>query len=59
MEVIVAPDGTAEKVRMLGVVRLSDATILSQVKAWKFAPAMRAGEPVRYRMLLQDPVVAP
>jgi len=59
VEVTVASDGTVEKVRVLGSTRMSDAMVLSHVKAWKFVPALRAGDPVRYRMLLDDPVVAP
>ena len=59
VEVTVGSDGTVEKVRVLGTTRMSDAMVLSHVKAWKFAPALRAGDPVRYRMLLDDPVVAP
>jgi len=59
VEVTVASDGTVEKVRVLGTTRMSDAMVLSHVKAWKFAPALRAGDPVRYRLLLDDPVVAP
>ena len=59
VEVTVASDGSVEKVRVLGATRMSDAMVLSHVKAWKFAPALRAGDPVRYRMLLDDPVVAP
>ena len=59
VEVTVASDGTVEKVRVLGTTHMSDAMVLSHVKAWKFAPALRAGDPVRYRLLLDDPVVAP
>jgi hypothetical protein len=59
VEVTVADDGRVEKVHMLGTPRLSDTTLLSHIKAWKFTPALRAGEPVRYRVLLQDPVTAP
>jgi outer membrane biosynthesis protein TonB len=59
VEVTVASDGTVEKVRVLGTTRMSDAMVLSHVKAWKFAPALRAGDPVRYRLLLDDPVIAP
>jgi len=59
VEVTVASDGTVEKVRVLGATRMSDAGVLSHVKAWQFAPALRAGNPVRYRMLLEDPVMAP
>ena len=59
VEVIVGSDGTVEKVQVLGTTRMSDAMVLSHVKAWKFAPALRAGDPVRYRLLLDDPVVAP
>ena len=59
VEVTISSDGTVEKARVLGTTRMSDAMVLSHVKAWKFAPALRAGDPVRYRMLLDDPVVAP
>jgi hypothetical protein len=57
VEVIVANDGSVEKVQVLGATHMSDAMVLSHVKAWKFAPAMRGGDPVRYRLLLEDPVV--
>jgi outer membrane biosynthesis protein TonB len=57
VEVIVASDGSVEKVQVLGTTHMSDALVLSHVKAWKFAPALRAGDPVRYRMLLEDPVI--
>ena len=57
VEVIVASDGSVEKVQVLGATHMSDAMVLSHVKAWKFAPALRAGDPVRYRMLLEDPVI--
>ena len=59
VEVTVASDGTVEKVRVLGTTHMSDAMVLSHVKAWRFVPALRAGDPVRYRLLLDDPVVAP
>ena len=59
VEVIVGSDGSVEKVQVLGTTHMSDAMVLSHVKAWKFAPALRAGDPVRYRMLLEDPVIAP
>lgn len=59
VEVIVGSNGTVEKVQVLGTTHMSDAMVLSHVKAWKFAPALRAGDPVRYRLLLDDPVVAP
>lgn len=59
VEVIVASDGSVEKVQVLGKTRMSDTQVLSHVKAWKFAPALRAGDPVRYRLLLEDPVMAP
>jgi outer membrane biosynthesis protein TonB len=58
VEVTVAHDGTAEKVRMLSARRFSDAAILSQVKAWRFTPALRDGQPVRYRVVLHDPAEA-
>jgi hypothetical protein len=59
VEVTVASDGSVEKVRMLAAGRLSDMMILSHIKSWRFEPAQRDGEAVRYRILLADPVVAP
>jgi outer membrane biosynthesis protein TonB len=59
VEVTVARDGTVERVRMLSATRLADMMLLSHVKAWRFQPAVRAGEAVRYRVRLDDPVVAP
>jgi hypothetical protein len=59
MEVTVAHDGSVEKVQMLSAARLSDAQLLSHIKSWRFAPAVRDGEPVRYRLLLHDPILAP
>jgi len=59
VEVTVADDGTVEKVHMLGAPRLTDATLLSHIKAWQFTPALRDNQPVRYRLLLRDPIVAP
>ena len=57
VEVTVGSDGSVERVQVLGTTHMSDAMVLSHVKAWKFAPAMRDGDPVRYRLLLEDPVV--
>jgi outer membrane biosynthesis protein TonB len=59
VEVTVASDGSVEKVRMFAVGRLSDMMILSHIKSWRFEPAQRDGEAVRYRILLADPLVAP
>jgi hypothetical protein len=44
---------------MLSATRLADMMLLSHVKSWRFEPAMREGTPVRYRVMLNDPVVAP
>jgi len=59
VEATIASDGTVEKVRVIGTTRMSDAQVLSHVKSWTFEPALRAGEPVRYRVLLDDPITAP
>jgi TonB family protein len=53
LEVLIAPDGNVERIRLLTVPRrMTDAMALSAAKAWKFAPATKDGAPVRYRLLL-------
>jgi hypothetical protein len=50
MELVVAPDGSVESVRLVnGPTRMPDMMLLSGAKAWRFAPATRNGEAVRYR----------
>lgn len=50
MELVIAPDGTVERVRLVnGPQRMPDMMLLSGAKLWKFSPATRNGEAVRYR----------
>ena len=50
MELVIAPDGTVERVRLVnGPTRMPDMMLLSGAKLWKFSPATRNGEAVRYR----------
>lgn len=53
MEVVVAEDGTVARVRLLSVARrMTDMMLLSGAKSWVFAPAVRDGLPVRYRITI-------
>jgi protein TonB len=53
VEVVISPDGGVERVRLTsGPRRLTDVMELSAAKAWKFDPALKDGEPVRYRFEL-------
>jgi len=50
MELVVAADGSVERVRLVNTPRrMSDMMLLSGAKVWKFAPAIKDGVPVRYR----------
>jgi len=50
MELVIAPDGTVERVRLVnGPQRMPDMMLLSGAKLWRFSPATRNGEAVRYR----------
>ena len=50
MELVIAPDGSVERVRLVnGPTRMPDMMLLSGAKAWKFSPAVKDGVPVRYR----------
>ena len=50
MELVIAADGSVERVRLVnGPARMPDMMLLSGAKAWRFAPAMKNGEAVRYR----------
>jgi hypothetical protein len=53
MEVVVAEDGSVERVRLISAARrMTDMMLLSGAKSWRFAPALRDGQPVRYRMTI-------
>ena len=53
MELIISPDGTVERARFLEAPqRMADMMILSSAKTWQFTPAVKDGQPVRYRTVL-------
>lgn len=53
MELLVSETGLVEQVRLIaGPSRLPDVMLLSGAKAWRFKPASRDGETVRYRALV-------
>jgi hypothetical protein len=53
MELVVAADGTVERVRLVnGPTRMPDMMLLSGAKLWRFSPATRNGEAVRYRTIV-------
>jgi hypothetical protein len=53
VEVVIAPDGGVERVRLTSQPRrLVDVMELSAAKAWQFDPALKDGQPVRYRFEL-------
>ena len=53
MELLVSETGLVEQVRLVaGPSRLPDVMLLSGAKAWRFKPASREGEAVRYRALV-------
>ena len=53
MAVIVSPDGSVERVQLVdGPTRMPDMMLLSGAKTWRFSPAIKDGEPVRYRTVL-------
>ena len=50
IELVIAPDGRVESVKLVGVPRdVHDSMLLSAAKAWEFEPARKNGVPVRYR----------
>ena len=52
MELIVSKQGRVEEVKLVSpAARMTDMLMLSGAKTWKFVPATRNGEPVRYRTL--------
>ncbi len=54
VELVVSASGEVEEVRMLAPVRrLPDVMLLSNAKAWRFEPALRAGVSVRYRLTVR------
>lgn len=53
MEVVVTEEGSVEHVRLISAARrMTDMMLLSGAKNWRFAPALRGGQPVRYRITI-------
>lgn len=50
VDLIVSEDGTVESVRLVGAsCTVRESMFLSAAKAWQFQPALKDGDPVRYR----------
>ena len=50
MELLIALDGNVESAKLVKAPRnVHDSMLLSAAKAWQFRPAMKDGNPVRYR----------
>jgi outer membrane biosynthesis protein TonB len=50
IELIIAADGSVESVKLVGSpYHVQSAMLLSAAKAWQFQPALKEGQPVRYR----------
>jgi TonB family protein len=50
LEIVVSATGAVEQVRLISTSnRYQDRMIVAAAKAWQFAPAMKNGQPVRYR----------
>ena len=50
MELVISKLGRVEQAKLSAPAkRMTDMVLLSSAKTWKFAPAMRNGQPVRYR----------
>ena len=50
VEAIVSASGEVEKVKLMSPLRnVHEAMFLSAIKTWRFRPAMKDGQPVRYR----------
>jgi len=60
LELVIGPDGEVKTVRLLkGSANITDAMLLSVAKAWRFAPASKAGRPVSYRLVIDWTPPAP
>jgi hypothetical protein len=52
-ELLVNESGSVDRVKWLtNRERMPDIMLLSRAKMWKFSPATRDGQPVRYRLVL-------
>jgi hypothetical protein len=53
MVVVVSAEGDVERVQLIeGPARMPDMMLLSGAKTWRFTPAFKDGEPVRYRTVI-------
>jgi hypothetical protein len=53
LELLVLEDGTVGEAKLIPASnRLQDRLLISASKAWRFRPARRNGEPVKYRLLV-------
>jgi len=53
LELVISPTGTVERARFLEAPqRMADMMLLSSAKTWRFTPAVKDGQPVRYRTVL-------
>lgn len=53
IELIVSENGSVEHVKFLTAPqRMTDGMLLSRAKLWKFAPALKDGHPVPYRVIM-------
>ena len=58
VEVVVAADGTVERARFVaGPIRMMDIMLVGSIKNWKFTPAFKDGEAVRYQTVVSWPAV--
>ena len=56
IEVMVSQEGDVERIRLVSQPRrMIDMMALSAAKMWRFDPALKDGEPVRYRLVLTSP----
>ena len=52
MELVISKFGRVEQVKLSAPAkRMTDMVLLSSAKTWKFTPATKNGQPVRYRTL--------
>jgi hypothetical protein len=59
MELLIDESGVVQQARLTSrPVRMSDMLLLSPAKTWKFHPALKNGQPVKYRLKMSW-VVAP
>jgi hypothetical protein len=50
MELVISKQGRVEQVKLMTPVkRMTDMLLLSGAKTWRFSPALKNGQPVRYR----------